>query len=76
MKTYQEILTQIYQNVKTQNSGNVADYIPELAKINPEKLQLCYKICEKGLAKWKQKSYNMITESDERFLRLKSFSSC
>lgn len=37
MKPYQEILTQIYKNVKTQNSGNVADYIPELAKINPEK---------------------------------------
>ena len=29
-----------------------------------------------SLAKWKQKSYNMVTESDERFLRLKSFSSC
>ena len=50
--------------------------LPGIYKINPEKLQLCYKICEKGLAKRKQKSYNMITESDERFLRLKSFSSC
>ena len=31
---------------------------------------------QKGLAKREQKSYNIVTESDERFLRLKSFSSC
>ena len=50
--------------------------LPGIYKINPGKLQKCYKIRKKGLAKREQKSYNMVTESDERFLRLKSFSSC
>ena len=35
---YQLLLKNIYNEVKTiENTGKVADYIPELAKVNPEK---------------------------------------
>ena len=33
---YDQILTEIYQEVKDNNSGKVADYIPALGKANPE----------------------------------------
>ena len=32
----EKIITQIYEDTKPMNSGNVADYIPQLAKVNPE----------------------------------------
>lgn len=36
---YQEILEEIYQNIRHQAfAGEVASYIPELAKVNPQKL--------------------------------------
>ena len=31
-----QIITDIYNDLKSNNEGKVADYIPQLAKVNPE----------------------------------------
>jgi len=37
IKPYYELFEEIYERVNADNEGNVAAYIPELAKIDPDK---------------------------------------
>ncbi|MDN4165500.1 glutaminase [Cytophagales bacterium LB-30] len=57
---YQAILEQIYQTVKAgENQGRVATYIPELARVNPDRFGVC-------LTTIGQQSY-AVGDSQERF---------
>ena len=41
---YQKVLKEIYENIIIEeNLGEVASYIPELSKVNPDKFGICLK---------------------------------
>ena len=56
---YQEIIDQIFQDIIAQeNIGDVASYIPELSKIDPNQFGICLNTIEKeefGIGDWKTK---------------------
>ena len=56
---YEQAVNQIYQNIKSQESlGEIATYIPELSKVDPEKFGVCLKIIdgdEYGVGDWQTK---------------------
>lgn len=56
---YQEVINEIYQTIKQQeNVGQVADYIPELSKVDSNKFGICLKTIEQeefGRGDWKTK---------------------
>ena len=35
-KNFESFIKSIYETIKQNTEGNVADYIPQLAKVNPE----------------------------------------
>lgn len=46
---YQTIIDQIYKSVcSEENTGHVANYIPELSKVDPNKFGACLKTAERG----------------------------
>ena len=38
----EELIQKIYDEIKDINTGDVADYIPQLAKVNPELFGIVY----------------------------------
>ncbi len=56
---YQQAINQIYADIKNQeNLGQIATYIPELSKVDPEKFGICLKTVdydEFGVGDWKTK---------------------
>jgi len=56
---YQNIIDSIYQRVKREeNIGQIANYIPELSKIDPDKFGVCLKTIENeefGIGDWQTK---------------------
>ena len=56
---YQKVLKEIYENIIIEeNLGEVASYIPELSKVNPDKFGICLKTIdteEYGVGDWQTK---------------------
>ena len=56
---YQEVINEVYQNVcSEQNTGKVASYIPELAKVNPNQFGVFLKTVDKeefSIGDWQTK---------------------
>jgi len=56
---YQEVITTIHERVSKENSeGEIADYIPELSKVDPDKFGVCLRTIdneEYGVGHWKIK---------------------
>ena len=56
---YQEVINKIYQDVCSEgNNGHVANYIPELSKVDPNQFGVCLKMVGKkeiGIGDWKTK---------------------
>ena len=46
MEKIKNIVTDIYNELKSNNNGKVADYIPELSKVNPLKNDVDIKYIE------------------------------
>ena len=56
---YQDIITRIYLNIKSEdNNGEIANYIPELSTIDPNKFSICLRTVDNkefGVGDWQTK---------------------